>query len=835
MSVASRPIERAAGPGPRAAGWFALARRPDAALVPLGAAVLLAGSGGALWAGYALVALGTAARGRAAGDWLARRSPVEVGWALLLMGSLLGLVVSPNGSAALARLAAVVAAVSLLLWVRERAGSEVGLRVTAWALVAACALGALIVLALINGQLPDNQITRRLSPVLRLFGVFPMIGGDVLEVNSRFPVHQYGLAYLLLVMIPFLAAEAALGRGGRGRWAALAGAVFLVVLLAATEARGALLAAAVAVALVAGLRSRWFWMLLPLGGLAVYLLLARGIISRSIEADWLNTRLSIWTRSLSMLADYPFTGAGLGMRTFAEVFAWTYRLPNPYQVVHSHNILIQAYAEQGLLGLIGLLLALGAALFLAWRAARGVPAGLRATTAGVLGALVGTLLYGLTDQVPTTNDGLAIVAALCALAMAGAGFAPPASAETLVAARSNPASAGAPGAGLDRLRAGVLRRPGLLVLGVAIGLLIPLTPRWVSGLALNGGAAQAAGVALEPSMPVERKAASLASAEAWLVAASSWNRQNAGALRVLARARLLRHDVPGALAALEAAVATGNLNDYERTQLGQLYYEVGFWQQAFDLWRAAEQVGLLRQAADELGSKGDSKAAAAAYAALVELQPDQPEHYSNLAKAILAGPTPSVDEAMGWFEQATELNPRARRGLATQLVLEGEPYRINERRGGGRYELALFWFGLAARVDPTYDKPLVELGSAQYRTGLAAAEAGRADEARARFEEAARQFRAAVALDPKNSSSWHQLGQAEEAAGRLPDAVAAFEQAVQTGPGRGSVHASLGRIYARVGRCADARRELATALALPDENGSLARAEAERASLGDCR
>ena len=206
------------------------------------------------------------------------------------------------------------------------------LRRAATILVIAVALGALTILALVRGQIPDNQISHLLAPLLTPFQVFPGVSGDVLEVNNRFPVHHYGLAYLLLIMALFLTALAVLGRDSRRAVRALAGLVGLglATLLAATEARGAMLALAVAVAVVAGLRSRWFWGLLPLGALSLYLLLARGVINRSIEADWLDTRLWIWSRSLSMLGDYPLTGSGLGMPTFAQVdFGFQHRRVGP--------------------------------------------------------------------------------------------------------------------------------------------------------------------------------------------------------------------------------------------------------------------------------------------------------------------------------------------------------------------------------------------------------------------------------------------------------------------------------------------------------------------------
>jgi tetratricopeptide (TPR) repeat protein len=823
MSVASRPFERSADQRTPLAGQATVSRWLDGPTVPLGVVFLLAGPTVLVWPGFLFVFLGRLARARGAQGWLAQRSMLDVGWLALLAGSLIGFVVSPNGSASLARLAAVIAALSLFFWLQGQARTPDRLRLASWSLVAVCGLGAVAVLALIRGQLPASVLTRLLGPFLGMFAISPGISGDVLEVNSRFPVHQYGLAYLLLVVTPFLAAEAALGIHHKRRAMTVVGTLLAATLLAATEARGALLALAVAVALVASLRSRWFWGLLPLAALGLYLLLARGIISRSIEAAWLDTRLSIWTRSLNLLSDYPFSGAGLGMQTFAQVFAWNYGLPDPYQVVHSHNIFIQAYAEHGLVGLVGLIIILGGALLYAWRAVRSTPSKSRVSAAGVLGALVGSVLYGLTDQVPTTNYGLAILAALCALAVAGAGERESGRhGDGATGRRGDRATDGSGRAG-ERASGGAGSRrlavsPSVLAVGGAALLLASVAPRWASGLALNSGAVQLAGVALNPGLELERKSAMLGRAETHLEAAIAWNPENVAANRVLARTRLLGHDVPAALTALEQATATRSLNDYERTQIGRLYLETGHWQSAFDLWQAAGQSALLREAADGLAGKRDYKAAAAAHAALVELHPDEPENYSNLAKALLAGPVPSVDEAMLWFERAAELNPESRRSLARQLVLEAEDCRTNERRGGGRLDVCVFSFGVASRVDPTYDRPEVELGSVYYYAG--------------RHGQAAEHFRAALARDPDNGSTWHQLGQAEQAAGRLPEAVAAFEQAVRVAPSRAGLHASLGRMYLQIGQCQAAHSELTEALRLEPSNSL---AQAQLARMSECR
>jgi tetratricopeptide (TPR) repeat protein len=166
------------------------------------------------------------------------------------------------------------------------------------------------------------------------------------------------------------------------------------------------------------------------------------------------------------------------------------------------------------------------------------------------------------------------------------------------------------------------------------------------------------------------------------------------------------------------------------------------------------------------------------------------------------------------------------------VVLDAEDFRTNERRCAGRFDKAVFWFGLASRVDPTFDKPEVELGAVHYYAGRCAEMGGRPAEAGALFDASAQHFRAATARDPDNSSSWHQLGEAEAAAGRLSAAVAAFEQAVRLAPQRSSLRASLGRAYGQSDQCAAARRELSEALRL-DATNQLARAELER--LGSCQ
>ena len=228
-------------------------------------------------------------------------------------------------------------------------------------------------LALLRGSLPESPVTSALTPLLAPFAVFPGVSGDTLEVNARFTVHQYGLAHLLLV------GGGLRGGGSRARTApersrSAAGSHWWCWCRCCWRPRRAARSWRWRwpPRRIAAFRTRLAWLIPPLAGGLIYVLLARGTISRGVEAEWLNQRLGYWTGTVSLLGDVPLTGAGLGMRTFAEVFAWYHQLPDPYQVSHTHNVVIQAYAEQGLLGAIGLagLLVVGVAIGLASDAPR---------------------------------------------------------------------------------------------------------------------------------------------------------------------------------------------------------------------------------------------------------------------------------------------------------------------------------------------------------------------------------------------------------------------------------------------------------------------------------
>lgn len=729
-------------------------------------------------------------------------APVDPWLILFALGTALGLAVAHHQDAALLRFTGVVGALAAFSWVRGYAVGERELRHVGLGIVVAAALGVLTVLALLRGVLPESPVTTALTPLLAPFAVFPGVSGDTLEVNARFTVHQYGLAHLLLVGAVFAVAAMALGRL---RVHLIGGALALLVLvplLLATQARGAFLALALAATVVAAFRTRLAWAIPPLAAGLLYLLLARGTISRGVEAEWLNQRLGYWTGTVALLGDVPLTGVGLGMRTFAESYAFYHQLPDPYQVSHTHNVVVQAYAEQGLLGAIGLagVLVVGAALGM--RATRRAQGPTRWLVAGAAGGFLGSAIYGMTDQVPTNNVSLGMVLVLLGIvvtadrlwspvaSLAGdRGRAVSGSARTRIAAD--------PRGGGEERRALMRRWVALAVLAVlALGGLGALAPRWASGLYLNAGSSQLLAAVLDRSRDSDLRAARLQRAEAALTEALRWNSRNLPALRNLAWVRLLRFDHVGAVAAVEAAYRP-DLTTFEQAQLARLANDAGQIGLTIRLYQEGGDEPRLRQLAERLWTTRRWHDAALAYAGLIELNPDETEYMSNFAKVLLEGGGDDR-EAFAALVTAARRKPEAARNLSRQLVLTGEPFRANEKRQGGNFVAARFWFTLASQVDPTYDRPEVELGSIHFYRGL--------------YVEAAEHFHEAQRRDPRNASTFNQLGETYLKLGRIDEGVRFYEQGVALRPERPELHLNLARAYLVAGRPQDARRELEAAL-----------------------
>ncbi len=188
----------------------------------------------------------------------------------------------------------------------------------------------------------------------------------------------------LALAVPFGVALAWLAwrRAKRGE-ALLAGGLTLLVLgaLLLTSSRGALLGLTTAggLALLAWAQMRWlpgrggkiaYWSVTVLAGIALLAgLAASGNLERLVGSvpdptGSLQSRMQIWRQGVTLIGDYLFTGAGLG--SFPLVFS-IYRLliHVPYHE-HMHNIVLEVWYEQGVLGVIAMLWAALVVLRWAW-------------------------------------------------------------------------------------------------------------------------------------------------------------------------------------------------------------------------------------------------------------------------------------------------------------------------------------------------------------------------------------------------------------------------------------------------------------------------------------
>jgi tetratricopeptide (TPR) repeat protein len=151
-------------------------------------------------------------------------------------------------------------------------------------------------------------------------------------------------------------------------------------------------------------------------------------------------RAALWRDGLALVADYPFTGSGLGS-TMMALSSYVLLLHVGF-ISHMHNLFLQIAIEQGIVGLIAWAALLSVA---AWRLLRSRGRAPSVWLAASLASLTALIVYGMVDVGPYASR-LAPVMFLpigCALAAARTDPPHPALPET------NARSAGAaPAAGL---------------------------------------------------------------------------------------------------------------------------------------------------------------------------------------------------------------------------------------------------------------------------------------------------------------------------------------------------------------------------------------------------
>ena len=333
------------------------------------------------------------------------RTPLDVPVVLLvLMGgvSLWATAFPETTWAQVARLwSGLIGAFAVLWWANSRAK----LTWLAYGLIAAGVAMALLSFVTVRW----SQTKLFLIPE-SFYALLPLLVSDAVHPNIM------ASAMVLLLPLPLtflLSSWSETSAPARWRWlwrALLAVAVLLMGgVLLLTKSRGGYVAAAAGIlALLWLFGRRKLALVLLVVGVAVgaYVVsyssgteAALALIDRSADPSTLAFRVKVWRVALWMLADFPFTGVGMG--TFNDVGALLYpfyETQNP----GTHNVYLQAGVDLGLPGLIAYLALLGLLVSMGWQAVgrfkeTGQPV-LRGVAIGGLSGMIALVVHGLVDN-----------------------------------------------------------------------------------------------------------------------------------------------------------------------------------------------------------------------------------------------------------------------------------------------------------------------------------------------------------------------------------------------------------------------------------------------------
>jgi len=290
-----------------------------------------------------------------------------------------------------------------------------------WASLGLIGLGlALAMIAPVSVQWTPGK----LFVLSQIYDRFPLLLKD--------PIHPNVMAGALVLIMPIALALALPGWGrkrtsvaSRPCFRAIAtivvGLNFLLMafILLLTKSRGAYMAMAITLVIIAILRNRWFLVGLPWGlaGLVVAWWrlgthpLADLLMTTQAMGGW-EERQEVWSRAINMIQDFAYTGIGMG--TFKQVAnaMYPFFLAGPdADVPHAHNLFLQVGVDLGLPGLIAYLALLTGCFCMAAKtygsqiADRQSPianpqSAIRnpqSLSAGLLGSLTALVVHGLTD------------------------------------------------------------------------------------------------------------------------------------------------------------------------------------------------------------------------------------------------------------------------------------------------------------------------------------------------------------------------------------------------------------------------------------------------------
>jgi O-antigen ligase len=285
-----------------------------------------------------------------------RATPFDVALGLFVVSALAGLLATVDPPGSEIRLTGLAAALTLFAWAREHASTPRAVQVGAMGVLALTVLGAIL---LIHVAAPFLRLDRvpplaALANLLEPLGLYRVLVADAAALQ-RFRLYASGVGAVAAVGLSTTAGLALTAPSRRQRLPLAIVGLFFGALLYASDNRGSMIAAALTLGcLVVWWRPR----LLPVAALVVFGtldLIALGLAQRGFNLRTVVERLDFWQKGLLLAAETPFTGVGLGVESVQTVYRAVFQPAYP-PFSHAHNVFVQALLEQGILGVVSLVL-----------------------------------------------------------------------------------------------------------------------------------------------------------------------------------------------------------------------------------------------------------------------------------------------------------------------------------------------------------------------------------------------------------------------------------------------------------------------------------------------
>ncbi|MBA2447689.1 MAG: polysaccharide biosynthesis protein [Chloroflexi bacterium] len=586
----------------------------------------------------------------------ATATPFDVPLALFFTGACVGLFATTNELWAGIRMSGILAAIGLFYLIVHHVTSHRRLRMALLTTTLGAVLGSLTLVVLTAPYLPLGSI---LGPWDWLIGATDGWRRAILapdEALERYRLRPSGVGGLATFGLALSVGPALAGVRPSTRVLGFGLGAFFVLIVFLSGNRGSLVSvAALGVALL-GLRNGWFLAAVPVVMVGLWAVLERGLLELAAPtAQPLAVKLQFWQNAARMLHDFSLTGVGLGLRSVRDLYE-AYFLPVGPSFSHAHNVFIQAYLEQGLLGCAGLVSLTAMVFFYARRAVADARDPIAWGTALSAGGAAAVLVFeGLTEVALLTSFGTVLL--LVALGL-------------LVVAGRVDAHRGAhqerPGWPLLRRRPRgrqALPRPRIatpILVGflAVLGLALVATPLGAS-LYLNLGTVERSRALLSDGTSRDERERRLARSEALLRQGLLIDDRDPSLWRNLAEVAIARGDGAEARGLLRRArERTEPTDQYGLYQLGRLNRESGFWEEAIRSWREAGAGLALREWGAELRLRRQWNKASAVLLAAAELRPDDSDvhrHYVQATRLTASGPEGAIRE----LERLARLAPRS--------------------------------------------------------------------------------------------------------------------------------------------------------------------------------